>query len=166
MPVAEESVAGQHTQEMIDQWHRWFAVECNNRAWDLIEKASRTAAEGREMLHAACASAFHWSKVGTPIHSARSDVTLSYAHALLGHPGMAMHYAKSALAFFESHECENWDLAFTHAAMAQAAALAGDKELHARHYALAGQWGDALQDGENRRMFMESFSRVPAVAGE
>ena len=159
-------MAEEPTQEMIDQWHRWFAVECNNRAWDLIEKANRTPVEEREMLHAACASAFHWSKVGKPIHSARGDVTLSYAHALLGHPGMALHYAKSSLAFFATNECEDWDLAFAHAAMAQAAAVAHDKELHARHYALAKARGDAIQGAEDRRIFMESFSRVPGVVKE
>ena len=158
-------MAEQPTEAMIDQWHRWFAVECNNRAWDLIEKAQRTAAEDREMLHAACASAFHWSKVGTPIHVARCDVTLSYAHALLGHPGMAMLYAKNSLAFFETNQCEDWDLAFAHAAMAQAAAVARDKELHGRHYMLAQQHGEAVRDPENRRIFMESFSRIPAAIG-
>src|SRR2546428_14045557 len=95
-------MAEQPTQEIIEQWNRWFAVECNNRAWDLIEKANRTPAEDREMLHAACASAFHWSKVGKPIHSARGEVTLSFAHALLGHPGMALHYAKSCLHFLKA----------------------------------------------------------------
>jgi len=158
-------MAEQPTQEIIEQWNRWFAVECNNRAWDLIEKANRAPAEDREMLHAACASAFHWSKVGKPIHSARGEVTLSFAHALLGHPGMALHYAKSCLAFFESNPCEDWDLAFAHAAMAQAAAVAGDEELHARHYALAKERGQSISGPEDRRVFMESFSRVPRVTG-
>ena len=73
---------------------------------------------------------------------------------------MAMLYAKSALAFVETNECEDWDLAFAHAAMAQASAIAGDKELHARHYALAKQRGEAIQDAESRRIFMENFSRI------
>ncbi|NJM49445.1 MAG: hypothetical protein HC860_27425 [Alkalinema sp. RU_4_3] len=29
--------------------HRWFAVEFNNRAWDLVEKTDRTADEAVEI---------------------------------------------------------------------------------------------------------------------
>jgi hypothetical protein len=37
----------------------------------LSEAASRSDAEDNEMLNAAHAAAFHWSKVGTEIHAAR-----------------------------------------------------------------------------------------------
>jgi len=39
--------------EELSRWHRWFAVECNNRAWQLADQAERTAAEDDEMLNAA-----------------------------------------------------------------------------------------------------------------
>jgi hypothetical protein len=42
----------------IKKAHRWFAVEGNNRAWDLAAKASRTPAEDSEMLLAAYAAAY------------------------------------------------------------------------------------------------------------
>ena len=29
------------TPEMIEKWHRRFAVEGNNRTWDLIDKPNR-----------------------------------------------------------------------------------------------------------------------------
>jgi hypothetical protein len=28
--------------EDIEKWNKWFAVECNNRAWRLAEQTSRT----------------------------------------------------------------------------------------------------------------------------
>ena len=76
--------------EELQKWHRWFAVESNNRAWRLSESASRSAAEDNEMLNAAHAAAFHWSKVGTEIHAARVDMLLGHVHALLGHGAIAM----------------------------------------------------------------------------
>ena len=64
-------MSGPTNDEELQKWHRWFAVESNNRAWRLSEAASRSDAEDNEMLNAAHAAAFHWSKVGTEIHAAR-----------------------------------------------------------------------------------------------
>jgi len=56
--------------EEIRKWNKWFAAECNNRAWRLAEQPSRTPAEDQEMVHCAHAAALHWSKVGTALHQA------------------------------------------------------------------------------------------------
>ena len=149
------------TPEIIDKWHRRFAVECNNRTWDLIDKPNRTPAEDQEMLYTAYAAAFHWSKVGKPINNARADVTLAHVHALLGHGQQALDYAQRCLTFFESNEGEDWDVAFAHAEMAFATAVLGDADLHAKHYAEAKRHGEAIQEEEDRKVFMDEFARIP-----
>lgn len=154
-------MAEQPTQETIDKWHRWFATECNNRTWDLMSKSGRVPAEDRDMLYLAYASAYHWSKVGTPLHNARADVTLAHAHASLGHGEMSLHYAQRCLAFFESNAGEDWDIAFAHAEVAHAAAVLGDAELHAKHFAAAKACGAAIAGDEDRRVFEAEFARIP-----
>jgi len=148
--------------EMIEKWHRRFAVECNNHTWDLIDKPKRTAAEDQEMLNNAYASLYHWSNAGTPIHIARGDVNLAHVHALRGEGEMALRYAQSCLAFFENNAGEDWDLAFAHAEMAFAAAVKGDAELHARHYSEAKRRGEAIQEEEDRKVFLDVLSRIPS----
>ena len=150
------------TPEMIEKWHRRFAVECNNRTWDLIDRPKRAPAEDQEMLYTAYAAAFHWSKVGKPINNARADVTLAHVHALRGEGEMALRYAQSSLTFFESNAGEDWDVAFAHAEMAFAAAVLGDADLHARHYSEAKRRGEAIQEEEDRTVFMDEFSRIPS----
>lgn len=61
-------------------WHRRFAAASNNRAWDLSVQ-TRNAAEDEEMLHAAHASAWHWSKVGTELNRMRATMLLAEVHA-------------------------------------------------------------------------------------
>lgn len=151
----------QPTDEMIGKWHRWFAIECNNRAWELSSRDQRTECEEQEMLNAAYAAAFHWSKVGTPLHGARADLALASAHSLLKHGDLALHYARRCIDFFKNNPCEDWDLAFAHAAMATAAAVAGDAALHQAHYSAAKDCGDAICDEEDRRAFEDEFVRVP-----
>jgi hypothetical protein len=151
----------QPTQDEINRWHRRFAAECNNRTWDLIAQSQRTPAENREMLSSAYASALHWSKVGTPLNEARANITLAHAHALLGHADLALQYARQALNFFETNECEDWDIAFAHAEMALAAAVGGDATLHSTHYAAAQARGAAIQNEEDRNAFMAELARIP-----
>ncbi len=148
-------------QETIDRMHRWFAVECNNGAWDLASRAGRTDDENRELLYLAYAAAWHWSRVGTPLNSARAEVLLAHVHALLGHGPLALQYAQRCLAFFGSGQGEDWDLAFAHMVMAHAAAASGDAPQHAAHYAKAQQLGAAIVDAEDRRIFLEELTKIP-----
>jgi hypothetical protein len=148
----------------IRKWHRRFAMECNNRAWRLSEAPTLSAAENTEMLDAAHAAAFHWSKVGTEIHTARANMLLAHVHALLGHAEPAMQYAGACFANVTSRESPQWELAFAHAVLAHAASAAGNAELHSRHFTLAKQMGQALPNAEEREIFEATFRRVPVPA--
>jgi len=149
------------TDEEIRQWHRRFAVEANNRAWRLSESPTRTAADDAEMLNAAHAAALHWSKVGTDLHAARADMLLGHVHALLGHGDIAMRYANTTFAYFTSHECADWELAFAHAVLANAASAADDAGLHSHHFAIAKSMGAALASAEERKIFEATLCRIP-----
>jgi len=146
-------------------WHRRFAVDCNNRAWRLAEAPSRTADEDAEMLDAAHAAALHWREVGTELHAARATLLLAHVHALLGHGALAMPYAREAFAYVTSHESPDWEIAFAHAVLANAAAAAHDTATHVRHYAQAKALGAALPNPEDRAIFDATFCRVPPPGG-
>jgi len=152
------------TPEEIARWTRWFAVECNNRAWRLSEAQRRTPAEDDEMLHCAHAAMLHWGKVGTELHKARATMLLAHVHALLGQGPGAMRHAGQAFAYVMSHESPAWEVAFAHAVLANAACAAGDRELHAKHHALAKALGEALPDAEERAIFDATFRVIPAPA--
>lgn len=146
----------------IERMNRWFAVECNNRAWALASQPDRPASEDQALLFNAYAAAYHWSQVGTPLHHARAALLLAHAHALCRHKDLALQYAGECLRFFDNDPGEDWDLAFAHAAMALAQAVAQEKSLHARHYARAKELGQAIKDETDRRIFFEEFARIPA----
>ncbi len=149
------------THETIQQMHRWFAVECNNSAWDFVSKAERSPEDNRQMLYQAYAAAYHWSMVGQPIHNARAEMTLAHVHSLLGHSALAIHYAQSCLDFVQNNPVEDWDKAFALAEMSFAAAISGDADLHQKYYAEALVHGKAIQNSEDRQVFFEEFNRLP-----
>jgi hypothetical protein len=143
-----------------EAWHRYFAVECNNRAWALTVQA-RTPAEDREMLDAAHAAAFHWGHVGTELHHARARMLLAEVHALLGHADTALSYAKEIRAFFLGRQTDDWELAFTHAIYAHAAHSAGDLRTHRAAYLVAEAALAAIADPEDRAIVQQTFDRIP-----
>lgn len=109
--------------------HRWFAVEFNNRAWDLVERDSRTADETQEMIHAAHAAAIHWKAIGTPLNQQRAEGLLATAYLKAGKAEPALRHAQRGLELSrqkpEADETD-FDRATTLAVAAQAHALAGD----------------------------------------
>ncbi len=149
------------TSEEDQKAHRWFAVACNNRAWDLTVQPSRSPADDREMLLAAHAAAFHWSKVGTPLNGMRAEVLLAHVHALRGQGAEALRYARQVLTFCENNACEDWDLAFAQLELALAMSVAQDPAGHRRHFLLAQTQGAAIKDAEERAVFLTELARIP-----
>src|SRR5262245_2742903 len=148
--------------EDLTRWHRWFAIECNNRAWQLADQPARTDAEDEELLNAAHAAALHWHAIGTPLNDARATMLLSHGNARCGDGQLAMRYALASFNYFAENETPDWEIAFSHAVMAHAAAASGDTQLHALHYFAAGQAGAAIKDREDKAIFDASFATIPA----
>ncbi|MFA5787579.1 MAG: hypothetical protein WDA71_11480 [Actinomycetota bacterium] len=90
--------------EEITRAHRWYTIECNNLAWKLSDLASRTARQDEEMLDAAHASAFHWTRVGTDLNAARARMLLGHVHAALGLGRTALAYAQQSFDYLVAHD--------------------------------------------------------------
>lgn len=155
-------MATEMTGDDLKRSHQWHAIECNNRAWDLGGQSSRTKEENEEMLNAAHAAAFHWQKVGTELHNMRAKMLLAHVHAALGMGPTALALANETFNYFTTHESPDWEIAFTHAILAQAAMAAGEDGLYREQYAKASQLGDALADPEDKNIFLQTFNTIPA----
>ena len=144
-----------------EAWHRRFATECNNRAWDL-SVAARSTAEDREMLAAAHASAWHWAAAGTELNRMRATMLLAEVHALLGMGERALAYAEEMRAYFlAAGDTPDWEIAFSHAIYAHAAHVAGRAAEHRDAYAQAEAALAAIADDEDRAIVAATFRQVP-----
>ncbi|MCA9279897.1 MAG: hypothetical protein H6815_05555 [Phycisphaeraceae bacterium] len=119
--------------------HRYFGVECNNAAWDLIEQDDRTGEETDRMIALAHASAFHWQHIGTPTHAVRGLVLVVTAYIKAELSECAMHYAHRMLSASGqiADTMSSFDTACVHGAAMCANHLAGDVEETARHRSIA-----------------------------
>lgn len=133
---------------------RWFAVECNNAAWDLLEKPARTADETERMLHAAHASVHHWLAAGNDLNRLRGMVLLANVYASAELADGARHFADKAqtLSNAAGDTQTPFDRATTLAAGSRAYAITGDKSLAKEFFDLAQQAATMLE-ADDRRVF-------------
>lgn len=150
------------TTSAPEDWHRHFARQNNNRAWDLSER-DRTAEEDLEMLSAAHAAAWHWKAVGTELHHMRATMLLARVHALIGDAATALRYAQAMHRYFtDANETPAWELALAHGIYAHAQAAAGNTEEHARSYGAAMAVLEKLPLGEDRNLTWATLQRIPS----
>jgi hypothetical protein len=135
---------------LLKSTHRYFAVETNNQAWGLIEKAELTDAEAERCLATAWASLYHWLAAGQEVQWARARGTVSRAALRAGDMETALAYAQAYEDALDSEGAEPWDRPF--ALGAKARALAGleieDEAQAVRRAALEA--AASLEDPEDR----------------
>ncbi len=147
--------------EEAHAWHKRFATQANNRAWDLTT-VTRSPEEDREMLDAAHASAWHWGAIGTELNRMRATMLLAEVHALLGHGASAFEFAQTMHAYFlENPETPDWEIAFAHSIQAHAAAVAGVSAVHRRAFESANAAIQAITSEDDRAIVLKTFAQIP-----
>jgi hypothetical protein len=145
--------------EEQSKMHRWFGVEANNRAWDLIEKRERSVEETDEMLNTARASLYHWSFVGKPINFGRGHGTISMAHSEAGFGEVALREADKYLEYANGEGGEDWDVAFALLAKARANFALGNIAEGERLIAEAKKQGESIKEEEEKKVFLDFFAK-------
>jgi hypothetical protein len=117
------------TEFNVAEGHRYFSVECFNRAWELIEKPDRTPQEDELMLSMSMASYYHWSQ-----RPDLSDKNLSIAYwqlsriyALLRRADDARDYGQRCLEVSQGEEIPPVYLGYAYEALARAESLAAER---------------------------------------
>ncbi len=144
----------------IERFHRYFAVEANNRAWTLLEQRDRSRRENLELIRVAGASVWHWNAVGTDVQKARASMLMAEVYAQRGYGDAATREARAFAENVDGRDAPAWEVAFKHAIVAHAAAARGDEAEHRAEYALAVEVSAGLGP-EDKAIFDRTFAMVP-----
>jgi tetratricopeptide (TPR) repeat protein len=140
--------------------HRQIGVDLFNEVWRLME----TREDDERMLHAAHASAYHWSEAPEcePKNRARSEWQLSRVYTVLGRAEPAIHHAQRCLEICEANgdNIEDWDLPFAYEALARAHRVAGMNREAAGYKQKAQEFGDEIRDQEDRDHLSEALASI------
>lgn len=139
--------------------HRWFAVEFNNRGWDLLEAAERTEEQTQEMLHTAHAAWMHWSQAGGVLNRQRAECLLASAYVSAGLAESAVRYGRSCVELSQQPDSEQtpFDQACAHGCLARALALSGQPDEAADHYRQAALAAEGLTDAGEREVYAQLY---------
>ena len=141
--------------------HKKFAVELNNLVWNLLGKKDRTKQEDETMVHAAHASCYHWSKVGTAVNLQRGEWLVSHVYAVLNRPEPALHHAKICMELTKENNLVDFDLAYAYEGMARAYASAKGKSKSQEYIKLAKEAGEKIKNKEDKDLFFSDFEAGP-----
>jgi hypothetical protein len=139
--------------------HRWFAVELNNLAWELVEANDRSAAETERMIHCAHGACFHWLEVGDLLNHLRAQCLLATAYAKAGLAESALRHGERCLIL--SREAGQTQTAFDRATAhgcASAAHLAVGRIAEARsEHQLARSAAAGLAEPSEKLLFAKLY---------
>lgn len=112
------------------------------------------------MVHAAHASRFHWSKVGTAVHLARGEWQISRVYAVLKRPEPALYHAQRCLQICEANSIGDFDLAFAYEALARACAVAGKVKVSQQYVEKAKTASAQIKDEEDRALVLTDLETI------
>ena len=140
--------------------HRYFAAECFNKAWDLIDKADRTPDEERMMVLLNQASMFHWLS-----RPDCDDKRLSIGYwqasriqAVLRNGAEAMRMAELCLA--HSRDLEPFYLGYAYEALARASLVAGQRDRAAEYVALSEKQAALVAKEGDRELLRKDLAAM------
>ena len=142
--------------------HQFFAADCFNKAWELIDKPSRTAEEDEQMLLLSMSSAWHWTQRPdcTEQNMSAAYWQISHVYALLNQADNARRYGALALAKAQAKGVPPFFLAYAYEALARAEMVAGNKEQMQAHLAKARRAVKRLTDAEAQKMLLSDLEKI------
>lgn len=155
IPMTTDPAGTADTDLLEADTHRRLGVDLFNRVWRLLETEERDAEQDDEMVHAAHASRWHWSRSGAsdlPQRLAVGEWQCSRVYAVLGRAEPALHHAKRCVAIAEAGGLEDWVAASAYEAMARASSVAGDRAAFDEWRSRARAAADAIADPEEREV--------------
>ena len=146
--------------------HRSLAAELFNHVWTLLETEDRSPDQDAEMIHAAHASVYHWTRADPPDVRQRRAVgewQCSRVYATLGRAEPALFHAGRCLALAEGEGVEDWVRAAAAEAMARASRVAGDRPAFEEWRARAEEASAAIGDPAEREVIEGDLATLGSV---
>jgi hypothetical protein len=142
--------------------HRFFSVECFNRAWDLIDKNDRAPEEDDQMLQLGMSSLWHWQQ--RPDCS-RQNLSVGYWQAsrifsLLKQADNARRYGLLCLESSQAQDVSPFYLGYAYEALARAEMVAGDTAKKEKFLEKARQTLEMIENPEEKKYLLADLEAI------
>jgi hypothetical protein len=146
----------------LQQAHRHFSADCFNRAWQYIDKPSRTAEEGRTMLLLALASLWHWTQRDDckPENLSIGYWQVSRVYSLLKHAGPARTFGQLSLEQAQVEGAGAFCLGWAYEALARAESVAGERAKVEEYLALGRAAAEKVAEADDRQAILADLAVI------
>jgi hypothetical protein len=140
--------------------HKFFATDCFNKTWDLIDKADRTPEEDLSTLQTAMASLWHWTQRedAQPQNLSVGNWQVARVYALLGQADNARRYAEVSLKLAEGQP--PFYVAFAYEALARAEMVAGNRGKMQEYLDKARALAEKVEDEEDKQVLAGDLGSI------
>ncbi len=147
----------------LESAHHFFAADCFNRTWELIERPNRSPQEDEQMLLLSLASLWHWTQRGdvTPKNLSVGHWQVARVYALLGQAENAHRYAQRSLELAQGEA--PFQRGYAYEALARAEAVGGDAEKARGYLEEATKLAALVDDEEDRNYLVEDLKNIGEI---
>ncbi len=142
--------------------HRWFAVDCFNRAWEYINKPERTPDEDEEMIRLSLASTWHWTQRPdcTNINRAIGLWQIARVYTLAGQAENARRYGQMCLEVSQNPDMPPFYLGYAYEALARAESLGGDRQVVKALVMEGKRLAEQVAEEEDRSLLLADLDTI------
>lgn len=142
--------------------HKYFATNCFNQAWDLIEKTDRTPAEDEDMIRLSLASHYHWTQREDYSDTGASIAywQTSHIYAVLGQADNARRYGQLCLNVSQAEEIPPFFLGYAYEALARAESTAGNRKQAQEYIDQAKSIAEKIQEADDKKQLLNDLNTI------
>ena len=146
----------------LEKAHRFFSAECFNRAWDLIDKPSRTRDEDQTMLQLGLVSLWHWTQRSDrkPINLSVGNWQVSRIYSLLGQAGPARQYGQMSLQLSQEAGDFPFYRGYAFEALARAESISRDSAKMEEYLQKALELSEKIPDPDDKKQLLADLATI------
>jgi hypothetical protein len=142
--------------------HRYFAVDCFNETWELINQPERSPEQDEQMLLRCLASLYHWTQ---RVDCTATNRSIGYwqaarVYALLGQIDNARRFGLLCLEASRQPEVEPVFMAWAFEALARAEASAGNTAQMEGYLDQARTLAEQVQEQDERAQLLNDLETI------
>jgi hypothetical protein len=142
--------------------HHYFAAHCFNKAWDLIDKSTRTPEEDEQMIQLSLASQWHWAqrKDYSPTHQSIGAWQTSRIYAILGQAENSRRYGLLSLEASQKEGVGPFYLGYAYEALARAESVDLHWEKATEYLKLARQAAERVPELDEKKLLLSDLETI------
>jgi len=145
--------------------HKYFAADCFNRVWGLLDKPKRTPEEDQQMVQLCLASVWHWTERDdcTDTNMSIGYWQASRVYASVGLPDEARRYGQLCLEASRGPDILPFYLGYAYEALARAEAVAGNEAKAREHLAESRRIAEGLPNPDAKKQLLADLDALATL---